>query len=753
MKRQHVFALFVFYCSFLACALFIPVAAFGDDKVIQADDTKDTTKADDRKKVTKLDEIVVTATRTEKVLDDAPGSVAVITKTDMEKRNIQNVDDALNTTAGVYYSRGKDMLDTSPRITVGGITGYQRTLVLMDGVTMNNPYTGNVLWNLFTPQNVERIEVVKGPFSSLYGGYAMGGVVNIISKMPEKREFTVKSGYGSAWQRGEALNDLRTYYASYGDKIEKLRMFVSYDNKSTNGYVSDFNVQSTQPTAGISGWSYTTDRTGKAAYLIGDKGSNNMWADNVTAKVGYDFTDVSKIRLSYQRSRYAYSYDTPNTYLTNAAGTPVFSYGTVKEASFVTSGGGATTQDVYNIAYETEFSTVNMKLNLGVADTPNDYYVTPNSSTAKIYGGPGTNYYTPARAYNADLQFSVPLFKRHILTFGGSFRSTWVDQQQYALSNWQDDRSKTALSYEAKGKTRTYALFFQDEIAILQNLTAYIGGRQDFFESYDGYVFQQGTSGYPISYDSHRASSFSPKAAIVYKPFEGTTVRASAGNAFRPPTVYELYVTTTSSGITYAGNPNLKPETVSSWDIGAEQALWKGAKAKVRYFENFISDMIYTRTLSATSQDKVNAGSAESKGIEIEMEQKFDKWLKLFSNITCTDAKILRNAANPASEGKKMIAVPDIMFNVGADVEKGPLGLTVIGRYVSGRYNTDNNSDAATHVPGAYDAYFTADAKVRYKFLPWATASFSVNNIFNEQYYAYYLMPGRSWFADLTLNF
>ena len=143
-------------------------------------------------KAADMGEIVVTATRTEKSIEDSPASVSVVTKKDIEKRNITSVDEALNTTAGVANQRVKGILDSAPRVTVGGIPGYQRTLVLLDGITLNNAYTGNVLWNMIFPDDVERIEVVKGPFSSLYGGYAMGGVVNIMTRMPEKREFTFR---------------------------------------------------------------------------------------------------------------------------------------------------------------------------------------------------------------------------------------------------------------------------------------------------------------------------------------------------------------------------------------------------------------------------------------------------------------------------------------------------------------------------------------------------------------------------------
>jgi iron complex outermembrane receptor protein len=93
----------------------------------------------------------------------------------------------------------------------------------------------------------------------------------------------------------------------------------------------------------------------------------------------------------------------------------------------------------------------------------------------------------------------------------------------------------------------------------------------------------------------------------------------------------------------------LKPETITSWDIGIEQKLWEGATVKVSYFENYLQDIIYSTNTHATLIDKVNAGKAENKGVELEAEQRFDKWLRLFTNLTLTDSKITENDARPAS--------------------------------------------------------------------------------------------------------
>ena len=707
----------------------------------------------EEKGVTKLEEIVVTATRTEKELGAAPGSVSVVTKKDMEKRNIKAVDEALNTIPGVFNRRGKGMMDTLAHISLRGIPGQDRTLILLDGMPLHDAYTGGVVWGGRASEDVEKIEVVKGPFSSLYGGYAMGGVVNIITKMPEKREFTLKSGYGSSWDRGEGLDDLRRFYLSYGDKFkDKMSLFLSYGYKSTNGYPSDFNVQKAQPPAGITGWSYTTDREGSSRYLIGDKGDNKWWDDGITLKGGYDFSKTSKINLSFMRTRQEYNYDDPHTFLKDATGNKVWSYGSVKESSFL-GGAGGKEVDVYNLSYETEISMVKAKLSLGLLDRESWY--TSSGTTATRSGGSGKVSESPSESYNAELQFTVPVFKRHLLTFGGSFRHGSSDTEEFKLTNWGDEDSKADLAYQSKGKDRTYALFVQDEIMILENLTAYLGFRQDWWETYDGYANDVGKAGYPKTYDSRDESSFSPKAALVYKPFEKTALRTSAGKAFRPPTIYELYRTWTwtPTGVTWAGSVDLKPETTTSWDVGLEQGLWKGAKAGITYFENYMDDLIYTARSTPLLYEYKNVGKAEGKGIEAEVEQRFDKTLRLFANFTYNRAKVKENEAKPEIEGKRLTYVPERMFNMGGDFEKGAFSANLTGRYVDKVYADDENRDRVSDVYGSYDSYFVADAKVSYKITKWATASLSVDNIFDRDYFYYYKTPGRSWFTELTMRF
>ncbi|MEN6620007.1 MAG: TonB-dependent receptor, partial [Smithella sp.] len=212
----------------------------------------------------------------------------------------------------------------------------------------------------------------------------------------------------------------------------------------------------------------------------------------------------------------------------NVSGNEVWSYGTVKESSFL-GGAGGTELNLYNVELNTQVSQTKIKLSLGYLDQATSWYVTPNNSSATRAGGTGTVNDTPTSAYNADLQLTVPLLDRHILTFGGTFKTSWADNQTKGLANWGDEGSTTALTYEAKGRDRTYSVFLQDEMMLHEKLTAYIGFREDWWETYDGYVNPVGAAGYPKTYDNRRASSFSPKGALVYKPFEQTTLRTSAG--------------------------------------------------------------------------------------------------------------------------------------------------------------------------------------------------------------------------------
>jgi len=733
MRIVHKLLLMIFVLSIYSTVS----AVEGEEKVnVQ---TKDETK---------MEEIVVTATKSEKEVESAPGDVSVITRKELEMRNIQSVDAALKSVPGVYSRRELEFSTLQPVINLRGIAGQNRTLVLVDGITLNEPRTGAGYFDGLSVDNIQQIEVVKGPFSSLYGGYAMAGVVNVITRMPEKREFIFKSGYGTSWDRGEAFDDLYSYFISYGDRIlnNKLAVLASYGRKGTNGYPYQWNVTSYTPASGYSGYELTTDNTGKTRYLIGDKGDGHSWYDDITLKAQYDISSATKLGLTFLRNNYRTEYDPPHTLLKDNAGSSVFSDGSkIREASYLATESGRT-RNIYNIALDTDIWIFKTKISAGLIDMEKSFNSSPGSTSATTYhGGPGSYLSSPAKEYFADLQFMNPLFSTQVLTWGVSYRRDSTDSTTYALSNWRDDDSKTTLSSKAGGKTHTYAIFLQDEIQVLKNLTAYLGGRVDWWNTTDGYNEAN-------TFDSRSASSFSPKASLVYKPFDATTLRLSGGKSFRPPSIYELYSQYVGS-YTLEPNPDLKPEKAWTWDVGVAQGLWQNAQIKITYFENYLEDIIYSQTISSTLRTRVNVGKAKSYGIETEFEQRFSNWLRLFTDFTYTKGEVTDNSANPAIEGKKLIDIPKIVFNVGAEAQQGPISGSLTGRYVGKRYSSDLNTDEVNNVYTSYDPYFTADAKISCKLTKFASLSLSVNNIFDRQYFVYYEAPGRSWFTELTMKF
>ena len=705
-----------------------------------------------------LDEIVVTASRTEKELQVAPAKSDVVKRSDIQSHNVKSIDESVKHVAGVYDRRSKGFGDTLASITLHGIPDQKRTLLMMDGVVLNNGYYGGAKLGGFSPEDVERIEIVQGPSSSLYGGFAMGGVVNVFTRMPEKQEFTAKVTRGEPCRSGDGNDNYNRYYFSYGNKFfDKLSIFVGTDRKSTDGFATDLNVQSKSPT-GLSGYAITTDKSGNSPrYVIGDKGNNQWWEQEISGRIQYEFSDDSKLRLGYKRSRYEYNYGVPNTYLTNAGGSPVYSYSTVKENSYI-NGDGGKDQDLYSLNFDTTIDRVKVKLSMGLNREITNWYITPGSTASTtLAGGPGKLSDSPNHNFTTDLQFSFPLGTMQLLTVGGNFKNSESKSKDKNLSDWRNEKSTTGtVVYTSGGKDSLYGLYLQDEVAVTEKLTTYLGIRGDWWKAYDGEVNSYGTGGYSISYNKSRDSTYSPKLAIVYRPFEATVLKASAGKAFRAPTLYDLYRTWGSStGTIYNSNPDLKPETVKSWDAGITQGLWNGAEFGVSYFENYMDDLIYTVKLTDTQSKYTNLGKAETKGYILEASQKVSDWLKLYANCTLLSKnEVTRSSFKPEIVGQHLTQQPMRIANAGIEAYYKGLDATFDWRHVSKRFGQDDNFDSAdSRTYTIYGAYSVADAKFSYTYKDMTTFSVAVDNVFNRQYFDYYQAPGRTWYAEVGLKF
>ncbi len=701
------------------------------------------------------EEIVVTATRQERNIGDVPVSVSVITKEEMEKRSrVTFVDEALKYEAGTCQKRTK-FADTMSRVTLRGFSGGQRTLVLLDGMPINDAYNGGTYLGSLPIGNVQRIEVVKGPFSSLYGGEAMGGVINIITQTPEKESFEIKS----------SISAFNTYHhiLNYGNNIGRFSFSVNLEKKTSEGDRTDLVTKSVTPGTSatqVTGWTKTTDSKGAVTYLIGDKGKNYWDQNQYGCKFSYTINPASKLSLSYTGGGNEYGYRDPQSYLITPTGTPTDNgivelsgegKMTISPKDFLSTW-GRSKPDTYGMDYVTLLGGVALKgkVNLNCRD---DFYISPETG-AGYHGGNGKLSKTLGNTLNADVSGDIPWRGDSIITVGLNYRQDKAEARDYKVNNWKDETTRNGEpAYKIEGNGRLVAIYTQAEVEPITNLLIFLGARYDSWQRYDASLLD-GTKS--AKYADQADSAFSPKVGLLYKCqgwYNLDSIRASWGKAFRPPTTYELYRTWVSStGKTYAGNSELIPETTQSWEIGLDQRLGKRITLSGTYFHSKIDDLIYSRA-TPTGSVKENAGCGKISGFEIEGKIQIATRLSAFANYTLQDTEITSNTADPKTVGKDFEFVPEKSYNLGLSFHRNAFDASCIWHFSDKLYVNSDNSDVVEGVYGAYDTVNTVDMKVGYLLKENLRLSLAMDNLLDKEYYQSYKAPGRTAMVEMGCKY
>ncbi len=175
----------------------------------------------------KLGDVVVTASRTAQSIDETLAPVTVITREDIERKQASSVTELLATVPGVNISTSGG-LGSRSSISIRGTTSKQ-TLVLVDGQRINSATSGEANFQYLDPSQIEKIEVVRGSRSSLYGADALGGVIQIFTRNGKgKPSLTVRAGTGS-----RSTNELGV---NYGGTVDRTRFFLGANLYETTGY-------------------------------------------------------------------------------------------------------------------------------------------------------------------------------------------------------------------------------------------------------------------------------------------------------------------------------------------------------------------------------------------------------------------------------------------------------------------------------------------------------------------------------------
>ena len=708
--------------------------------------------AEDKKEgeVIKLGEVVVTATRTEKDVDSAPGSVSVITDKDIKRLRIHTVDEAVKYEAGVFARHTKGLANSMPKVQLRGLYGQYRTLIMVNGIPLNAGYNGLVDWNTLSTENVERIEIIRGPSSALYGGNAMGGVINIVTKTPKKFYANARCGYGS--------DDTYRYSLNLGDRfIDKLSLGLGFEREETGGYPTSLVTRSIRSGTGTltGGWE-TENTSGTRKWVVGDTGDNKAERWNLHLETKYDLTDTGNIAFNFQKGHHRYAYDRPHTYLRDKNGNPAYSgyvdCGGGRRASVYPSnylsGMGEKDDSNYFLAYKETFGLVTFNGKAGYQDR--DLWYTTRRGSGTYDNAAGHLKDSNTKSWFTDLQTNIPLGDKHFLTFGLYFRYDDYKDREYDLSFYRDEHSKTGKTGLTEGKDRFYAAYVQDEWNITDKLTLFTGVRLDYWEAFDG---KAGNIGSVQEFKEPNDSAVSPKVAAVFKPLADTIVKASVGRAFRAPNIYELYKTWTSSyGTVYHSNPDLDPETLWNYEIGVDQYLFsRRLKLSATYFHTDIDDLIYSY-YEGKNQYKENAGEAKIDGIELGISAKPVDWLRLWGNYTYNDSEIKKHDYKPEVEGKKIANMPVSTANLGAEVTYRWITASVAGQYLGKIYKSELNDDVHDVYGGYTQKYWLWNTKVTVAPVKNFEVSFSVENLFDREYYDYYVGRERSYFVEACIR-
>ncbi|HEX3019430.1 MAG TPA: TonB-dependent receptor, partial [Chitinispirillaceae bacterium] len=752
-------------------ALAIALAIFS---VINAQ--KDTTQNN----FTELKKMVVVGSKTERAIENLPASISVTDEADIQKNGAINIDETLEYEQGIYNKRSKGLMESMAGLTMRGFSGADQVLILLDGQPLNNGYVGRVQFNNIAVEDIKKIEIARGPFSSLYGGNAMGGVVNMTTRAPTKQSLRFRGGLNG----GGNANLNHNLYVGYDDVFAegKVGVAFSYSDKQDEGYVTGElfkNASKGKKGVMITGVTPTTDRYGKETFLIGENGINSAKNRSVSNRLWLNLNENHSIRSSLTAAWYSYYNSYGKSFLTDSLGRvrdTGYVYFSHKDTTYTfrmtpnnfLDGEGEQASLIYTLSYQGKISDyLTINTGAGVNSNYKNWYTSIGSSSSRN-GGSGKISSTPNTKGNLDFQAEISnLIPMNTLLAGISFEATTSTTKEHNLLDWENPDDLDTIMYKSAGQSACGGVFINDEFTILkdfgilENLILNAGFRFDYWRTMNGMNRDYTNIKVNNKYDDQSKTSLSPRAGLTlnldvsaqWKP----TFWISGGKAFRPPTNYDLYRTWLgSTGTLTESNPGLKPETMTSIEAAMVHHFFKNRlEVSITGYRNVITDMIYTTTISdeLKIQRKENLGKAQTDGMETGLNARPFQFLTLFTNYTWTDAKVKENSVNPESVGKRVTTVPEHTVNYGFQFEKGWITLRLGSRYVSKRYTADDNSDTVDGVFGSRDPFFITDLRVMFSLMKRVRFIFNADNLFNDRFYDYYRTPGRTLGGEMQVTF
>ena len=584
---------------------------------------------------TPLEPVVVTVTRIEQKAGEAPASVTVLTRDDIRLSPSQTLDDLLRQVPGFSLFRRSSSLVTHPTtqgLSLRGIgpSGTSRALVLVDGVPVNDAFGGWVYWDRIPLQSIEQIEVVRGGGSSVWGNYALGGVVHVLTRRPTERALFFDGSYGT--------RDTMNFDLLLHEVQGPFRLSLEGSYFDTEGYMVV--KESRRGSIDIEAESRHATFNGRAELVVSPE------ASLFVSGTYFDEERRNGTPLQFNKTR-------------SGAGAVGGRLGTLDTGEWRLS--------IFadNQSFRSTFST--QALNR-------------NSETLAL------DQQVPTVSAGGWLQWSRRL-GAHLVAAGGDVR--WVqgetDEKVYNAGVFARHRV-------AGGEQLVGGLFLQDVYTPHPALELVGGIRGDYWLNFNG--TRRDTppaAGVPArqTFDDIERIIASPRAAALFHATPTTDLRASAYQGFRVrndvtvanPSLRPERLTGGELGVQQRWGPF----------EGRVTGYWNDVKDLVANVT--LASPLPDCPAGTTCRQRQNLDLARIRGFETELELRLARHWRLFASYLFADARVVDAPQQPGLEGKRLAQVPENGATAGVRfTHPAWLNATLTARYVGDQYEDDLNT-------------------------------------------------------------
>lgn len=699
-----------------------------------------------------------------------------------------------------------------------GVNSSAATIVYADGLLLssllNNSCCPGPRWGMVSQNAIDRVDIMYGPFSALYPGNSIGGVVLMTTHMPDEFEAHVK--LDAFTENFELYGTDKNYAgvhgaATIGDKVNDFSFLLSADHLDNHAHPTDFTPATAKSGAAavagqfteVTGAYYDRGIDGKQRVTTAEISADHTIKDDVTLKFGYDFTPT--LHGTYTFNVWQNDSDKQSdTYLKDAAGNKIYGTSTTAgpyryvridgkdysvTAPYVSS--GESLYLMHGISLKTDTGkTWDWSLNASYFNQNKDVVRQSSGNFGTTSGNAATagtiTYGDDTGWHNLDLRGDWrpggDLKSEHQLSFGYHTDTYKLKTDQYKLGvgNWQHSDAGT-LNTNSRGETSTDAIYLQDAWQITPDLKLVLGGREERWNATNGSNYAKNIN---VSYQDKTLYKFSPKASLSFQATDDWMLKGSYGRGVRFPTVGELFknvgITKVGGGtptaleiagfpapynVALTNNPNLKPEIGDAWEFVVERLLQNGIWRTSLFGEEkrdaLVSQSDITTLPGYSISSVQNIDKVRTYGIETALQSNdmlidgFD----LSGSIAYLHTRIVKDEADPRLEGSQLPLIPIWRASLqgtyhASDKLSYSLGWRYSGRQHSGLMNpaTQQYPDSHPDTYGGRSNFSVFDAKVLYQFADRWSASVGVDNITNEKYYTLYPYAQRTLFAGLKFD-